>query len=148
MKKKTGIFLFILSTSIISGYLMSKASLIGRAGMSLFYQEYNFLKIWWKGAMMVFIALTILLVAANLIRRKYPPAKARTIYIISCIVSIIGLCFTYYDFRHTLSHRLLGERFHLGIYLFWLSWLAINVFYLTTINPKATAGRDKEIEFH
>ncbi len=58
--KNTGISLFILSTSIISGYLLSKASIIGKAGMSLFYQEYNFLKTWWKGALLMLTALLIL----------------------------------------------------------------------------------------
>lgn len=143
MKKNTGIILFILSTSIISGYLMSKASIIGKAGMSLFYQEYNFLKTWWKGALLILTALIILYIIQGIIKFKYPPAKARVIYIITCIISVIGLYFTYNDFRHTLSHRLLGERFHLGVYLFWLGWLGISFFYLTNLKPKATIIEDK-----
>lgn len=143
MKKNSGIILFILSTSIISGYLMSKASMIGKAGMSLFYREYNFLKIWWKGALLMLAALVILYIIEGIIQRKYPPAKARAIYIITCVIAVIGLYFTYNDFRHTLSHRLLGERFHLGVYLFWLGWLGISFFYLTNLKPEATIAEDK-----
>lgn len=144
MKKNTGIILFILSTSIISGYLMSKASMIGKAGMSLFYREYNFLKTWWKGALLMLAALGLLYIIQEVTLRKYPPAKARVIYIITCVISVIGLYFTYNDFRHTLSHRLLGERFHLGVYLFWLGWLGISFFYLVNLKPEATANKDRE----
>lgn len=143
MKKNTGIILFILFTSNISGYLMSKASLIGKAGMSLFYREYNFLKTWWKGALLVFTALIILYIIQGIIQRKYPPAKAKAIYIITCFISVTGLYLTYNDFRHTLSHRLLGERFHLGVYLFWLGWLGISFFYLTNLKPEATIINNK-----
>lgn len=144
MKKNTGIILFILSTSIISGYLMSKASIIGKIGMSLFYREYNFLKTWWKGALLISALLIMLYIIQEIVLRKYPPVKARTIYIIACVLSVIGLYFTYNDFRHTLSHRLLGERFHLGVYLFWLGWLGISIFYLISIKSKATFVKDKE----
>lgn len=143
MKKNTGIILFIVCTSIISGYLMSKASIIGKAGMSLFYREYNFLKTWWKGASLMLAALVILYIIQGIVQRKYPPAKAKTIYIFNCVLSVIGLYFTYNDFRHTLSHRLLGERFHLGVYLFWLGWLGISFFYLANLRHDATAIEDK-----
>jgi len=142
--KNTGIILFILSTSIISGYLLSKASIIGKAGMSLFYQEYNFLKTWWKGALLMLTALLILYIIQGIVQRQYPPVKAKAIYIITCVISVIGLYFTYNDFRHTLSHRLLGERFHLGVYLFWLGWLGISFFYLTNLKREATIIEDKE----
>ena len=46
---------------------------------------------------------------------------------ISVLIALVGLYFTYNDFRHTLSHRWLGERFHLGAYLFWIVWIAISV---------------------
>ena len=122
--------MIIVVLSVVSGYLMSKASLIGKAGMSLFYQEYNFLKSWWKGALVIFILLLILYAVHNMLVKKYPLVKARTITVFSCIIALIGLYFTYNDFRHTLSHRLLGERFHLGVYLFWIGWMVISLFYL------------------
>ena len=60
MKYYKLIFLLaILST--VSGYLLSKASLVGRIGINLFYKEYKFLKVWWQGALVVFIVLLILL---------------------------------------------------------------------------------------
>jgi uncharacterized membrane protein len=129
MTRKTGLLFIIAVISLVSGYLMSKASLVGKAGMSLFYQEYNFLKSWWKGGLLIFAILMVLYLLHALVQRKYPENKARVIHTGACILSIIGLYFTYNDFRHTLSHRLLGERFHLGVYLFWIGWIIIGVFY-------------------
>jgi hypothetical protein len=138
MKRGTGLLLFLAILSVVSGYLMSKASLIGKAGMSLFYQEYNFLKSWWKGALLIFILLLILYAVHIMLLKKYPLVKAKTITIVSCIIAIIGLYFTYNDFRHTLSHRLLGERFHLGVYLFWIGWMVISLFSLVKITTTGT----------
>lgn len=131
MRRPSGVLIiFLFTLSIISGYLMSKASLAGRVGMSLFYREYNFLKVWWKGALLVFITLIILYILQGFIQKKLAAKKAGNIHIFACILSIIGMYFTYNDFRHTLSHRLLGERFHLGAYLFWIGWIVISIFYL------------------
>jgi hypothetical protein len=56
--------------------------------------------------------------------------SAIIIQVVALLIAIAGLLFSYADFRHTLSHRWLGERFHLGVYLFWLVWMAICVFIL------------------
>lgn len=130
MKRYPGLMLFIAALSVMSGYLLSKASFVGRAGMSLFYREYNFLKTWWKGGLLVFISLMLVYLLHGLIQKKYEAGKARSLYIMAGIFGIVGLYFTYNDFRHTLSHRLLGERFHLGAYLFWIGWIVISCFYL------------------
>lgn len=130
--KKTALLILILSLlSAISGWLLSKASLAGRAGISLFYKEYRFLKIWWQGALTVFAILIILLLLQNIAQRKLGKHKANILHISMLLLSMVGLYFTYYDFRHTISHRLLGERFHLGAYLFWIGWMVISLFYLT-----------------
>ena len=134
MKASKGFVLFLLILSTISGYLMSKVSMVGKAGMSLFYRQYNFLKIWWKGALLILIALTALYLLHRLIQKKFSVKQGKTLHRIACILALTGLYFTYGDFRHTLSHHLLGERFHIGVYLFWIGWIAISLYFLT--NPK------------
>lgn len=48
MRKSTGFILILLAAlAALSGYLLSKASLVGKAGITLMYQEYKFLKVWW-----------------------------------------------------------------------------------------------------
>ena len=109
---------------------MSKVSLIGRAGMSVAYQQYNFLKVWWQGALLVFVVLLLLFWLQGAAERKFSKSKSNLYQIIAVVVALIGLYFTYSDFRHSLSHRFLGERFHLGAYLFWIGWILISLFYL------------------
>lgn len=134
MKLRQILIIILGFFSILSGYLMSKASLVGKAGMSLFYREYNFLKSWWKGALLVFIVMMILYVLQGLLQKRVP--KPRTAQVIILVFAAVGLYFTYNDFRHTLSHHLLGERFHLGVYLFWLSWMLISLYYLFGEKPE------------
>jgi hypothetical protein len=55
---------------------------------------------------------------------------ADLLHIAALVIAIIGLYFTYSDFRNDFSHRLLGERFHLGFYLFWIGWMLISLYYL------------------
>jgi hypothetical protein len=133
MKPSTPLVLFLTALSIFSGYLFSKASLVGKVGMSLFYQEYNFLKTWWKGAFLVFAVLMILLIIQGLLQRRLAKKAATGLHTVLVIVAVAALYLTYYDFRHTLSHRLLGERFHIGAYLFWLGWIVISMYYLVSL---------------
>lgn len=135
-KRSSFIILLLTGLAILSGFLLSKASLVGKTGISIFYRQYKFLKIWWQGALVVFIAWILLFILQGWIERKYPIRTSRLIHISAIILAAVGLFFTYQDFRNTLSHRLLGERFHIGAYLFWLGWMIISLFYLT--NPKAS----------
>jgi hypothetical protein len=116
--------------SLIDGYLLSAISFVGRAGISLFYTQYQFLKSWWKGALLVFIIWIILLVVQSWLGKKVKRATAKIMQIALLIIAIAGLYISYADFRNSLSHRWLGERFHLGVYLFWLGWIAISIFML------------------
>lgn len=59
------------------------------------------------------------------------------------MIAVAGIYFSYLDFRRTLSHRWLGERFHLGVYLFWVGWIAITIF--CALQKQPSAGVD-EIE--
>jgi len=137
--KKTAPFILLLAAlAALSGYLLSKASLVGKAGISLFYKEYRFLKTWWQGALVIFVVLIILFVLQGIAEKKLAKTKANILHISMIVLALVGLYFTYSDFRHTLSHRLLGERFHIGAYLFWIDWMLVSLFYITKKPPQMT----------
>lgn len=140
--KHTAFVLFLLAVlSSVSGYLLSKASLVGRAGISLFYKEYQFLKVWWQGALVVFGVLILLLLIQGFVQRRMARGIASSIHILCILLALVGLYFTYNNFRHDLSHRLLGERFHLGAYLFWVGWMMVSLFYLAQRKPVRRLSR-------
>jgi hypothetical protein len=127
-KRISILVVFLAALACLSGYLMSKASFIGRLGMTYVYKEYRFLKTWWKGALTVFIVWMILLIIQMIIERKLSKQKAIIVYVIFILLALAGLYFTYSDFQNATSHRWLKERFHIGAYLFWLGWIIISVF--------------------
>lgn len=129
--KKTSFWLLLTGLAVLSGYLLSRATLIGRTGISLFYKEYTFLKTWWQGAGVILIVWLLLFWLQGMVQQKSRPAKARFVHIGAIVAALIGLFLTYQDFRNTLTHRLLGERFHLGAYLFWIGWMLVSLYYLT-----------------
>ena len=130
MKRSTGLVSFIVALSVMSGYLLSKPSLVGKVGISLFYREYHFLRTWWKGGIVVFAVLMMLYFLQGMLHRRLVKKSAGLLHTGMIITGIIGMYFTYYDFRHTLSHRLLGERFHIGAYLFWIGWIIVSGYFL------------------
>jgi hypothetical protein len=125
------LILFLLAMACLCGQLMSKASFIGRLGMTYVYKEYRFLKTWWKGALAVFIVWMIVLVIQEIVERKVPRQKAMIIYIMMIVLSLVGLYFTYADFQHTTTHRWLKEKFHIGAYLFWIGCIIISLFFIS-----------------
>ena len=148
MKRTTPFILFLLILSCISGYLLSKASLVGRVGIDLFYKEYKFLKVWWQGALTVFIVLAILYFVQLIITKRTNKSKAYLINIIAFILAIVGIYFTYQDFRNTNTHRWLGERFHLGAYLFWFGWMAISIFHIVQKRLVPTVNSESHNTLH
>jgi hypothetical protein len=124
--KNTVIRSCALLIASLSGYLLSKASLIGRTGINLFYKEYKFLKTPWKGTLLIVVALSILWLVHAGIQNKSGNKTRTSLHLLLTILGIVGLILTYQDFRNSISHRLLGERFHLGAYLFWVAWLIIS----------------------
>ncbi len=130
LKRTIYLLVFLAALSLLSGYLMSKASWVGKLGISLFYKQYNFLKIWWQGALIVFAGLLILFIITALAQKTLKPLSATVANIASFLLALGGMYFTYTDFRHDISHRLLGEPFHIGVYLFWIGWISISLFYL------------------
>ena len=119
---------FLVALASLSGYLMSKASFIGRIGMTYVYKEYRFLKTWWQGALAVFVVWMILLIIQVIVENKLSKTAATTIHVIFILLALLGLYFTYSDFQHSTSHRWLKEKFHIGAYLFWLGWVVISTF--------------------
>lgn len=129
MKPKL-LLVLLLALSTLAGYLLSKASLVGRIGISLFYKEYKILKVWWQAVLFVFTVWMILFFLQRRLKRKCSSTTSRLVQIGAILIALAGLFLTYQDFRNNLSHRLLGERFHLGGYLFWFGWIIISVYYL------------------
>lgn len=141
MKRKSLTILLLLLLAALAGYLLSKASLIGRAGISLFYQQYKFLKVWWQGGSLIFALWMLLFFLQGRAARKFSPAVSQRVHIGAIILALAGLYFTFQDFRHNIAHRWLGERFHLGGYLFWLGWILISIAYLTAhTTPSVATG--------
>jgi len=132
MRKSASLTLFLALLSVICGYMLSGASWIGRVGISLFYREYEFLKVWWKGAIVVFVVLMVLYALQSLVQKRARHTMAKTVHIFAIAAALIGLYLTYDDFRHTTSHRWMGERFHIGAYLFWIGWMVISIYLLLT----------------
>jgi hypothetical protein len=141
MRRSFFLFFLLAILSVVSGYLLSKASLVGKAGISLFYREYQFLKVWWQGALVVFGVLLLLFLIQRAIQSKAARGTSNLVHVICILLALAGLYFTYNDFRHDLSHRLLGERFHLGAYLFWAGWVIVSLFLLSQKKPTRRLSR-------
>lgn len=130
MKRSLPFVILLGVLAIVSGWLMSHVTFIGRVGINWFHKEYKFLKVWYKGAGVVLAVWLVLFGLHGLLQRKLSAAGAKVAHVIALLVALAGLYFTYNDYRHDLSHRLLGERFHLGTYLFWIGWMLISLFFL------------------
>lgn len=129
MQKNNFLFVaFLTMLSLLAGYLLSCISFIGKIGIGLFYHEYRFLKVWWKGSLIVFAIWIVLFVAHTFYYHRLRRVQYHIFSTLSLVVALAGLYLSYTDFRNDLSHRWLGERFHLGVYLFWLVWVAIVIF--------------------
>jgi len=129
--KQNSIFVISLALfSLLTGYLLSAISFTGKAGITLFYMQYQFLKTWWKDALLVFIVWIVLFTILQAISRRVSKVASNIIFTVTLSIAMAGLFSSYIDFRNSLSHRWLGERFHLGVYVFWLGWIAIALFLL------------------
>jgi hypothetical protein len=137
LKRFVTLFLFLAALSVMSGYLMSRATWIGKVGISLFHKEYEFLKTWWQGALIVFCGLLVVLILHAILHSYLKKISATIAFLVSLFLGVGGLYFSYSDFRSDLSHRLMGERFHLGVYIFWMGWITISLSYLFSKKAKA-----------
>lgn len=148
MKRYTPLVVILALFSLASGYLMSRASWIGRVGMTFFYKEYNLLKIWWQGAVAVFLVFLFLLGIHSWLWRSLRGARARIAYLVLFLAAAGGAYLTYDDFHTDLSHRLLGHRFHYGFYLIWAGWLIISITFLFSRSRPAIGQDNMEQAAH
>lgn len=147
MKRIVPFILLLAAIACTSGFLLSKASWIGRVGMTFFYKEYNFMKVWWQGAIAVFLVFMVLILFHGLLFRRLPLFASRILHVLFFFAAAAGLYFTYDDFSNEMSHRLLGHRFHLGFYLVWIGWMLIAFFFLGMKKKKvelAATNEDKK----
>jgi len=128
LKRNSILVISLALFSLLAGYLLAGISFIGKAGISIVYTQYQFLKSWWKGALLVFLIWVIIFIIQSLLLKRISKTASNIIVAISLLLAFTGLYFSYADFNNTLSHRWLGQRFHLGVYLFWLGWIALTVF--------------------
>lgn len=123
MKPARFIILLQAILSLLSGYLISKMSLIGRIGINLMYSEYIIFKSWWQTALLLFGIQSLLLGVQFFVKKRKGNKLAFRLSLVLLVIALFGLYTTYHDFQHTISHKLLKEKFHLGFYLFWLTWI-------------------------
>jgi TRAP-type uncharacterized transport system fused permease subunit len=135
MKKRIPILLLLAGIAITCGYLFHKISWIGRMGINLAYHEYEIFKSWWKSSLLVFGIYLVLYLIHYFISKDKGRGRMMVINTVSMLIALAGLYYTYYDFRTDFSHRIAGERFHLGFYLFWLGWIVINLHFIIS-KPK------------
>lgn len=130
MKRLLPLILFLAALSSVAGYLVTKGSWLGRKGMGIFHREYLFLNTWWQGTATFFGVLVILVCLHAVFQRFLSVTIAKTMHAIMLLMAFTGLYLTRYDFRHDLEHRLMGQRFHVGFYMFWLGWVIICVYFI------------------
>lgn len=135
MKRTLPILILLAILSVISGILMSKATWIGRVGITFFHKEYNLLKIWWQGASAVYIMLLLLFFLHYYFYQRLSLITARLLHVLLLLTAITCLYFTFDDFSNDFSHHLLGWRFHYGFYLFWIGWMLICLFFVFQKKP-------------
>jgi len=118
-------------------------SFIGKVGITFLYDEYTILKTWWQTALLFFILQMILFTVMYYFHYKEASIYKRKILpIVLIVIGGIGLYFTYIDFTET-SHRLMKTSFHIGFYLFWITWF-VNCIYFLGLTKK----EKMDLEFH
>lgn len=143
--KRTIPFLLLLAgLSAVSGFLMSNMSWIGRIGINLIHKEYKFLKVWWQGALAVYVALLLLFVVQYIIQTHTHFVVGKLLHVLCFAAAIGGLYFTFSDFSNDITHRMLRDVFHVGAYLFWVGWMLISVFFLAIRRSIITNSDNKE----
>jgi hypothetical protein len=140
VKKLITLNAILVSLAIIAGWTLSKASIVGKVGINVLHREYLFLNSWWKGALLIWGIWVVLEIIQYRIWNRYRRNINLTIQSSFIFMAILGLYFTYLDFR-TFSHGILGDRFHIGGYLFWIGWIIISIFFIKRRNDEiATPG--------
>jgi len=134
----------LIPLAIIIGWTLSKATIVGKVGIHLLHREYVFLNSWWKGALLVWGVWLILEIIQYRIWKRNRRNINLAIQASFIFLAILGLYFTYLDFR-TFSHGLLGDRFHIGGYLFWTGWGIISIFFIKLRNNKIATSENNDL---
>ena len=125
MRRHFPFIALLAALAALSGWLLSHLSLLGRVGVSIAYREYRFLKTWWMGAGLVLAVWLAVYWMHNMVLQRWP--RRRKTHLVTLVLAVLGLYATYADFRGDLAHRWLGERFHLGAYLFWVGLMLVSL---------------------
>ena len=135
MRHHSPFLILLAGLASLAGWLLSHISLLGRVGISVAYREYGFLKTWWMGAGLI-LAVWVAIYWMHLVSsRRWP--RRRAMHLVTAVLAVLGLYATYADFRGDLSHRWLGERFHLGAYLFWIGLVIVSMRFALAPKQKA-----------
>ena len=134
-KKLFTLNVILVPLAVITGWTLSKSTFVGKVGIHFLHREYAFLNSWWKGALLIWVVWIVLQIIQYRIWKKYSRNINLTAQSSFIVLAISGLYFSYLDFR-TFSHGLLGERFHIGGYLFWIGWIIISIFFINLRNDK------------
>ncbi|HMR85578.1 MAG TPA: cytochrome d ubiquinol oxidase subunit II [Niabella sp.] len=139
MKRNYLLLLFILiCLSVLSGNLTAGVSLIGKIGISFFYKQFSFFQSWWQSALVCFALMLIIGIILYFIDRALNGIKRKMVLIVCFLIFLAGLYLTFRDFRTDLTHRWLGERFHVGVYLYWIGFCIMSLFFALTDKKKIT----------
>lgn len=134
------LFFILIGIAVLSGNLTAGMSWVGHIGINFFFKQYGFLKSWWHSALICLGCLLIVGAILFFIDSTLSGIKRKTILLFFFVLFLSGLYFTFRDFRQDLSHRWMGERFHVGIYLYWIGACIISLFFALTEKNKL---RDK-----
>jgi len=128
-KKIVSLNAILIPLAVIAGWTLSKATIIGKVGIYFLHREFTSINSWWKGALFVWGIWIFLEIIQYQIWKRNRRNINLAVQASFIFLAIFGLYFTYLDFR-TFAHRLLGERFHIGGYLFWIGWCIISIFFI------------------
>jgi hypothetical protein len=133
------LLLLILTQLLLCWYetwLISRISTIGKIGIATTYHEYHWLRVFWLTYTILTVFQLALIVTLNTMASRSHKKMTNLVSTILFIAGGLGLVLTFQDFMHTYSHRLLKERFHLGFYIFWLSWMGTCLYFLFSNRAK------------
>ena len=142
-KKIISLNVILVPLAIIAGWTLSKSTFVGKVGIHFLHREYAFLNSWWKGALLIWVVWIVLEIIQYRIWKKYSRNINLTAQSSFIVLAVLGLYYTYLDFR-TFSHGILGERFHIGGYLFWIGWCIISIFFIKLRNEIIVTKENSE----
>lgn len=146
MKRNYLLLVFILVfLSLLSGNLTAGVSLVGKIGISFFYKQFSFFQSWWQSSLVCLALMLVVGAILYFIDRSTNGLKRKIVLIACFLIFLAGLYFTFSDFRTDLTHRWLGERFHVGVYLYWIGLGIISLFFALTEKKKITVSDTETI---